>query len=641
MKKLLLILLLSSQFVTSNAQRLWRTPGSQEWRDSLEAWGNERWAPVSGGGIAWGGITGTISLQSDLMALFGTKIDTSAIGFHFRAAINAGNAPSLANPFATMADLGGSETDPVFTTWLGTNDYLSSSTTSTQDGYFRRIYLKDAVNPSHYLSIIIEDDLTASRTLNINLGDASRTLTLAGNATISGTNTGDQVEADPVFDAWLTAIPDLSEFNNDVGFITDLTGFDTGDLTEGANLYFTDERAQDATGTMATDGSLVYVDATPLLTRGALTGAVTAAQGSNTTALGSFTKAQLTTAVSDGDPLYVGDIAGISDGDKGDVAVSSSGAVWTVESTTGAFSRLNAIYPTQITAATHDYNPTGFSAASVIYINSDADTRNITGMIPSGDGDVKTFINNGSFKVIFSNENAGSTANYRFHSSSSFSIPPDNGFVTWQYEGGSMNRWRPIAWNTAAGGDLAGSNYPTVTIANGAVSYAKMQDVSAASRLVGRGSAAGSGDPEEITPGTNLTMSTTTLNAQSVSTSGVGTSPTSSSTQTITHSLGFIPKIIRIYGYGTFTSNAAATATTSSMGIYNSSGNRCVYQAYNTAAITTTQAGASSTTFAISLSTGANNFITGVIGNVTTTQFDIVWTETGTATAQVYMWEAE
>lgn len=67
------------------------------------------------------------------------------------------------------------------------------------------------------------------------------------------------------------------------------------------------EAAQDAVGAMI-DGSLTYVDGTPLLQRAALTGAVTAAAGSNATALGSFTKAQLDTAVSDGNVLYVGDV---------------------------------------------------------------------------------------------------------------------------------------------------------------------------------------------------------------------------------------------------------------------------------------------------------------------------------------------
>lgn len=83
------------------------------------------------------------------------------------------------------------------------------------------------------------------------------------------------------------------------------------------------------------------------------------------------------------------------------------------------------------------------------------------------------------------------------------------------------------AWNSLsyAGGSGSGvtdgdkgditvsSSGATWTIDNGAVSYAKMQDVSAASKLIGRGSASGSGDPQEITIGTNLTMSGTTLSA--------------------------------------------------------------------------------------------------------------------------------
>lgn len=67
--------------------------------------------------------------------------------------------------------------------------------------------------------------------------------------------------------------------------------------------------------------------------------------------------------------------------------------------------------------------------------------------------------------------------------------------------------------NATHTGDVTGAT--ALTIANDAVTYAKMQNVSGASRLLGRGSAGGAGDVEEVTLGANLTMTGTVLSASS------------------------------------------------------------------------------------------------------------------------------
>lgn len=84
----------------------------------------------------------------------------------------------------------------------------------------------------------------------------------------------------------------------------------------------------------------------------------------------------------------------------------------------------------------------------------------------------------------------------------------------------STNGSSSLSWITAGGGvsdgdkgdiTVSGSG-SSWTIDNDAVTYAKIQNVSAASKLLGRGDS-GSGDTQEITIGSGLTMTGTTLSA--------------------------------------------------------------------------------------------------------------------------------
>jgi Repeat of unknown function (DUF5907) len=88
-----------------------------------------------------------------------------------------------------------------------------------------------------------------------------------------------------------------------------------------------------------------------------------------------------------------------------------------------------------------------------------------------------------------------------------------SGYVFTSAGAGSPPSWQPVAVTDGDKGDITVSGGgATWTIDAGVVTYAKMQDVSATSRLLGRASA-GSGDVEEITIGGGLALSGTTLAA--------------------------------------------------------------------------------------------------------------------------------
>jgi hypothetical protein len=204
----------------------------------------------------------------------------------------------------------------------------------------------------------------------------------------------------------------------------------------------------------------------------------------------------------------------------GVVAVSAGGTGATTEAAAltslGAYPASNPSGYTSNTGTVTSFgftNANGVSGSNLSGTNTGDQTITLTGDVTgSGTGSFPATIANGA--VTFAKVQQIATDKILGRDSSGTGVVEElnvGGGVEFTGSGGIQTSAFTGDVTKAAGGT-------SQTIANSAVTYAKIQDISAASRLLGRGAGAGAGVTQEIAIGTGLSMSGTTLSASAAGT---------------------------------------------------------------------------------------------------------------------------
>lgn len=135
------------------------------------------------------------------------------------------------------------------------------------------------------------------------------------------------------------------------------------------------------------DGTLAFVSDITGTNSGTNTGDQTSIVGIT------GTKAQFDTAVTDGNIVYVGDVVGVTDGDKGDIAVTGTGTIWTIDNDVVTNAKLADVATQTLkgrkSAGTGD--PSDLDMASVTNMLM-VFTDLLQGLVPASGGGTTTFL---------------------------------------------------------------------------------------------------------------------------------------------------------------------------------------------------------------------------------------------------------
>lgn len=173
----------------------------------------------------------------------------------------------------------------------------------------------------------------------------------------------------------------------------------------------------------------------------------------------------------------------------------------------------NVVSPASLAANQNNYAELNVDGSIVLGRLTVSAPISITGLTGGATDKLLIIVNLSASAITFTNEDAASTAANRILTSTGSSVAlSQNETLTLKYDSVS-SRWRVTASPLIGTAQLEDSAVTTAKIADDAVTYAKIQNITAASRILGRGSASGAGDTEELSAGATLAISGTTLSA--------------------------------------------------------------------------------------------------------------------------------